>query len=102
MVGVSGVRVVRATATRKERSGKSYADRSPPSPWNREHGKWYTVWQDDPEDPSGYRFLKTVATRPSGEDLNDIYNIANGLQDEDDAPEFLGSMAKFIRDFGAM
>lgn len=71
-------------------------------PRDREHGKWYTVWQDDPEDPTGYRLLKTTTERPVGETLDDIYNIANGLQGEDEAPEFLGSLAKFVRDFRAM
>lgn len=69
---------------------------------NREHGKKYTVWQDDSDDPTGYRLLKTVTKRPVGEALDDIYNIANGLQAEDETPEFLNTVAKFVRDFGTL
>lgn len=68
--------------------------------YNREHGKRYTVWQDDSNEPTGYRLLKTVAERPVGEALDDIYNIANGLQEEDATPDFLNTVAKFVRDFG--
>eukprot|EP00752_Nemacystus_decipiens_P010374 g9244.t1 len=74
-------------------------------PWGavtKEHGKRYTVWQDDADDPSGYRLLKAVSERPVGEALDDIYNIANGLADEDSTPEFLDSVAKFVRDFGRL
>lgn len=78
--------------------------RPPPPPLllHREHGKRYTVWQDDANDPSGYRLLKAVSERPLGEALDDIYNIANGLDEEESAPEFLNSVAKFVRDFGRM
>ncbi|CAM9478108.1 unnamed protein product [Ectocarpus fasciculatus] len=74
-------------------------------PWGavtKEHGKRYTVWQDDPDDPSGYRLLKAVSERPVGEALDDIYDVANGLADEDSTPEFLDSVAKFVRDFGRL
>lgn len=71
-------------------------------PLHREYGKRYTVWQDDANDPSGYRLLKAVSERPLGEALDDIYNIANGLADEESTPEFLNSVAKFVRDFGRM
>ncbi|CAM9713639.1 unnamed protein product [Laminaria digitata] len=74
-------------------------------PWGavtKEHGKRYTVWQDDANDPSGYRLLKAVSERPLGEALDDIYNIANGLDEEESTPEFLNSVAKFVRDFGRM
>lgn len=69
---------------------------------NREHGKRYTVWQDDADDPSGYRLLKAVSERPVGEALDDIYDVANGLADEDSTPEFLDTVAKFVRDFGRL
>lgn len=60
------------------------------------------MWQDDPDDPSGYRLLKAVSERPVGEALDDIYDVANGLADEDSAPEFLDAVAKFVRDFGRL
>lgn len=70
--------------------------------WNREHGKRYSVWQDDPQVPTGYRLLQTVAEKPSFDTLESIYNVANGVQEEDQPPEFLDSLAKFVRDLGAM
>ena len=60
------------------------------------------MWQDDANDPSGYRLLKAVSERPLGETLDDIYDVANGLDEEDSTPEFLNSVAKFVRDFGRM
>lgn len=60
------------------------------------------MWQDDADDPSGYRLLKAVSERPVGEALDDIYNIANGLAEEGSTPEFLDTVAKFVRDFGRL
>lgn len=70
--------------------------------FDREYGKRYTVWQNDADDPSGYRLLKAVSERPVGEALDDIYDVANGLADEDSSPDFLDSVAKFVRDFGRL
>ncbi|CAM9632036.1 unnamed protein product [Ascophyllum nodosum] len=71
-------------------------------PWGavtREHGKWYSVWQDDADDPTGYRLLKAVPERPVGDELDEIYDVANGLEEENSSPDFLDSVAKFVRDF---
>lgn len=68
----------------------------------REYGKWYSVWQDDASDPTGYRLLKALPERPVADELDDIYNVANGLEDENPSSDFLDSIAKFVRDFGRL
>lgn len=68
----------------------------------REHGKRYSVWQDDANEPTGYRLLKSVSERPGGDALDEIYSVANGLTEEESTPEFLNSVAKFVRDFGRL
>lgn len=70
--------------------------------WPREYGKWYSVWQDDASDPTGYRLLKVLPERPVADDLDNIYSVANGLEDENTSSDFMGSVAKFVRDFGRL
>ncbi|CAM9947550.1 unnamed protein product, partial [Discosporangium mesarthrocarpum] len=68
----------------------------------REHGKEYSVWQDDPEDPTGYRLLDSVREKPVGEVLDKIYLAGNGLEEESSGPMFLDGVADFVREFGRL
>ncbi|CAM9225651.1 unnamed protein product [Choristocarpus tenellus] len=74
-------------------------------PWGAvtmEYGKKYSVWQDEPKNPTGYRLLKSVRQRPLGEVLDDIYLESNSDDEPGATPKFLDSVAGFVRDFGRL
>lgn len=60
------------------------------------------MWQDDASDPTGYRLLKVLSERPVADELDNIYDVANGLEDENSSSDFMDSIAKFVRDFGRL
>ncbi|CAM9885841.1 unnamed protein product, partial [Phaeothamnion confervicola] len=74
-------------------------------PWGavtRFHGRRYSIWQEDAAAAGGFRCIRSTEERPSGPDLEDIYDIENGLATEQSTPKFLDGIADFVRDFGRL
>ena len=66
--------------------------------WPRE----FSVWQEDEDAEAGYRLIRTLPTLPSNPEVEDIYDIENGLKDEkkggggflDQLGDFVNGMTK--------
>lgn len=61
--------------------------------WPRE----FTVWQEEENAQGGYKLIKTLDTLPSNPEVEDIYDIANGIQDErKEGMGFLNAIGDFV------
>ena len=60
--------------------------------------KAFSVWQQDPLSPGGYRLLKSLDILPSNPQVEDIYDEANGLKSvkEDGVGKVLDQLGDFM------
>mmetsp|Transcript_34131 Transcript_34131/g.78790 ORF Transcript_34131/g.78790 Transcript_34131/m.78790 type:complete len:120 (-) Transcript_34131:452-811(-) len=58
--------------------------------------KDFSVWQEDEISDGGYRLIKALNTLPTNPEVEDIYDIENGLQD---APKDGFGLLNAIGDF---
>jgi hypothetical protein len=56
----------------------------------------FAVWQEDENSDGGYRLLRTLDRLPSNPEVEDIYDIANGLQNEKKEGGPLDALADFV------
>ena len=56
----------------------------------------FSVWQEDENAVGGYRLLKALGRLPSNPEVEDIYDIENGLQDEKKSGGPLDQLGDFI------
>ncbi|CAJ1941305.1 unnamed protein product [Cylindrotheca closterium] len=56
----------------------------------------YSVWQEDEESEGGYKLIKSLPYLPSNPEVEDIYDIANGLMDEREGGGFLDQFGDFV------
>eukprot|EP00591_Stephanopyxis_turris_P013378 CAMPEP_0195520910 /NCGR_PEP_ID=MMETSP0794_2-20130614/17615_1 /TAXON_ID=515487 /ORGANISM="Stephanopyxis turris, Strain CCMP 815" /LENGTH=401 /DNA_ID=CAMNT_0040650353 /DNA_START=108 /DNA_END=1313 /DNA_ORIENTATION=- len=57
----------------------------------------FTVWQEDENEEGGYRLIKTLERQPSNPEVEDIYDIENGLMNEQkDGFGFLNALGDFV------
>lgn len=67
--------------------------------WGALTRKWpdaFTVWQEDENSKGGYRLIKTLDRLPSNPEVEDIYDIANGIKDERKGGGFLDQLGDFV------
>ena len=58
----------------------------------------FTVWQDDESAEGGYRMIKQLERLPSNPEVEDIYDIENGIQqDPGKGPGFLNALGEFVQ-----
>lgn len=53
--------------------------------WCRIYPNDFTIWQEDENEDSGYRCIKTLKQYPSNPQVEDIYDIANSENNNDDS-----------------
>mmetsp|Transcript_19458 Transcript_19458/g.36424 ORF Transcript_19458/g.36424 Transcript_19458/m.36424 type:complete len:346 (-) Transcript_19458:251-1288(-) len=59
----------------------------------------FTVWQEDADEADGYRMIKSMDRLPSNPEVEDIYDIENGLMNDPEANKgfgFLDSLGDFV------
>lgn len=56
----------------------------------------FTVWQEDENAEGGYRLIKTQDRLPSNPEVEDIYDIENGLREERGGGGFLDQLGDFV------
>uniref|UniRef100_A0A7R9WRK6 DUF1995 domain-containing protein n=1 Tax=Craspedostauros australis TaxID=1486917 RepID=A0A7R9WRK6_9STRA len=62
----------------------------------REWPKPFSVWQEDDDAPGGYKLIQNLDMLPSNPEVEDIYDIANGLRDENKNGGFLDQFGDFV------
>ena len=62
----------------------------------RKYPDAFSVWQEDADAEGGYRLIKTQDTLPSNPDVEDIYDIANGIREERGGGGFLDQLGDFV------
>ena len=58
--------------------------------------KSFSVWQEDEEAEGGYRLIRAQSTLPSNPEVEDIYDIENGLMDEREGGGPLDQLGDFV------
>ena len=56
----------------------------------------YSVWQEDEDADGGYRLIRTQGTLPSNPEVEDIYDIENGLMSEKQSGGPLDQLGDFV------
>uniref|UniRef100_A0A7S2PCV2 DUF1995 domain-containing protein n=1 Tax=Leptocylindrus danicus TaxID=163516 RepID=A0A7S2PCV2_9STRA len=57
----------------------------------------FSVWQEDENSDGGYRLIKSLDNLPSNPEVEDIYDIENGLMNAPkDGPGFLNALGDFV------
>lgn len=56
----------------------------------------FSVWQEDENADGGYRLIKTLQQLPSNPEVEDIYDIENGLRSEKEGGGFLDQFGDFV------
>lgn len=56
----------------------------------------YSVWQEDESAAGGYRLIKTLDRLPTNPEVEDIYDIENGLMEERQGGGFLDQLGDFV------
>lgn len=62
----------------------------------RQYPQEYSVWQEDENADGGYRLIKTLDRLPSNPEVEDIYDIENGIQQERAGGGFLDALGDFV------
>jgi len=57
----------------------------------------YSVWQEDEDSEGGYKLIKALPYLPANPEVEDIYDIANGLMNERENPGFLDQLGDFAQ-----
>lgn len=57
----------------------------------------YSIWQEDEEADGGYKLIRALPYLPANPEVEDIYDIANGLMDERKSGGALDQFADFIQ-----
>ncbi|KAL3932177.1 MAG: hypothetical protein SGBAC_010972 [Bacillariaceae sp.] len=57
----------------------------------------YTVWQEDENSEGGYKLIKQLPYLPANPEVEDIYDIANGLMDEREGGGVLDQLGDFMQ-----
>lgn len=57
----------------------------------------YSVWQEDENSEGGYKLIKTLPYLPSNPDVEDIYDVANGLMKEKEGGGLLDQFGDFVQ-----
>jgi len=57
----------------------------------------YSVWQEDADSEGGYKLIKTLPYLPANPEVEDIYDIANGLMDERESGGVLDQLGDFMQ-----
>jgi len=68
-------------------------------PWGALTRQWpaqYSVWQEDADCEGGYRLIKTLDRLPSNPEVEDIYDIENGLVEERQSGGVLDQFGDFV------
>jgi Domain of unknown function (DUF1995) len=68
-------------------------------PWGALTRQWpsqFSVWQEDSNAIGGYRLLQSLDTLPSNPDVEDIYDIANGLKQKRQGGGLLDQFGDFV------
>jgi hypothetical protein len=68
-------------------------------PWGALTRVWpnaYSVWQEDEAASGGYRLIQTQPTLPTNPEVEDIYDIENGLMDEKKGNGPLDQLGDFV------
>jgi len=68
-------------------------------PWGALTRKWpqdFSVWQEDENAEGGYRLIKTMDRLPSNPEVEDIYDIENGLQEARQSGGVLDQLGDFM------
>jgi Domain of unknown function (DUF1995) len=60
--------------------------------WPRE----FSVWQEDENQDGGYRLIRTLPKLPSNPEVEDIYDIENGLMDKKKTGGVLDQLGDFV------
>jgi hypothetical protein len=61
--------------------------------WPRE----FSVWQEDDDANGGYRLIRTLPQLPSNPEVEDIYDIENGIKDaKSGGGGFLDQLGDFV------
>jgi len=56
----------------------------------------FSVWQEDENAPGGYRLIKTLNALPSNPEVEDIFDIENGLKEERRGGGLLDQLGDFV------
>ena len=56
----------------------------------------FSVWQEDESEDAGYRLIRTLPTLPSNPEVEDIYDIENGLSEERKSGGMLDQFGDFV------
>lgn len=68
-------------------------------PWGALTRQWprsYSVWQEDANMEGGYRLIQTLDRLPSNPEVEDIYDIENGLVEERQSGGILDQLGDFV------
>ena len=68
-------------------------------PWGALTRRWpaaFSVWQEDENVDGGYRLIKTMDRLPSNPEVEDIYDVENGLQQEKRSGGLLDQFGDFV------
>ena len=57
----------------------------------------YSVWQEDADAEGGYRLIKTLDRLPSNPEVEDIYDIENGMMEERKSGGVLDQFGDFVQ-----
>jgi Domain of unknown function (DUF1995) len=79
--------------------GLDYVDYLRTLPWGALTRQWpaaYTVWQEDTDAAGGYRLIKTQGRMPSNPEVEDIYDIENGVTEERQSGGILDQFGDFV------
>jgi Domain of unknown function (DUF1995) len=60
--------------------------------WPRE----FSVWQEDENEDGGYRLIRTLPKLPSNPEVEDIYDVENGLMDKKKTGGVLDQLGDFV------
>jgi Domain of unknown function (DUF1995) len=63
----------------------------------RQYPYMYSVYQEDTNVDGGYRLLETLSYLPSNPDVEDIYDIANGIQTKREGGGLLDQFGDFVQ-----
>jgi hypothetical protein len=62
----------------------------------REWPAAFTIWQEDEKETSGYRLIRTLDRLPSNPEVEDIYDMENGGQQEKQSGGVLNALGDFV------
>lgn len=57
----------------------------------------YSVWQEDEDSEGGYKLIKALPYLPSNPEVEDVYDIANGLMDKREGGGILDQLGDFMQ-----